>query len=89
VPALLPPDYMIQIFRQLIRERIEELSGKVEDNYFSDKNFDQVLDYEYFKKSLVRIAIMAQDYLGGLKDDLFIKKLEEEIGKKEEEEKKR
>lgn len=47
------------------------------------------MDYEYFKKSLVRIAIMAQDYLGGLKDDLFIEKLEEETKKKQEESRKR
>jgi len=48
-----------------------------------------VLDYEYFKKGLVRIAIMAQDFLGGQKEDLLIGKLSEETKKKEEEDRKR
>ena len=44
-----------------------------------------MLDYEYFKKGLVRIAIMAQDKLGGQKEDLLLSKLEEETKKNDEE----
>jgi hypothetical protein len=65
VPALLPPDAMVTIFRQLIRERREELTGKIENDYIGDQNFALVLDYDYFKKALIRIAIMSQDLLGG------------------------
>ena len=38
VPALLLPEDMVQIYRQLIRERIEEISGKGEESfYMNDK----------------------------------------------------
>ena len=48
-----------------------------------------MLDFEYFKKGLVRIAIMAQDMLGGQKEDLLIDKLNEETRKAEEEKRKK
>jgi hypothetical protein len=38
VPALLPPETMVFIFRQLIRERIAENSANLEDNYLGDNN---------------------------------------------------
>jgi hypothetical protein len=59
------------------------------ENYLGDNNAAQILDYEYFKKALVRIAIMAQDYLGGQKEELFIEKLQEETKKKGDEKRKR
>ncbi len=68
---------------------MEENAATLGENYIGDNNSAQVLDYEYFKKALVRIAIMAQDYLGGQKEELFIEKLQEETQKKEEEQRKR
>ena len=41
-----------------------------------------------FKKSLVRIAIMAGEQLGGLREDQLIQKLEEEGRKKRKERRK-
>ena len=38
IPVLLPPETTVQIFRQLIRERIEEVSGGLVENYLGDKN---------------------------------------------------
>ena len=95
VPALLQPEDMVQIYRQLIRERIEELAslnakeGGSGVGYLSDNKFSQVLNYEYFKKGLVRIGIMAQDLLGGQREDLLLEKLAEETKNKEEEEKRK
>ena len=41
------------------------MSTKIKDDYLGDENFAIVLDYEYFKKALIRIAVMAQNLLGG------------------------
>ena len=49
----------------------------------------QVLDYEFFKKSLVRIAVMAQDELGGQREDLLLQKLDLETKKKQDDQRKR
>lgn len=57
--------------------------------YINDKMMAQVLDYEFFKKSIVRIAIMAQDELGGQREDLLLQKLDLETKKKHEDQKKR
>ena len=89
IPTLIQPDDAVSIFRQLIRERIEELSGLGGENYLSDKNFAQVLDFDYFKKSLIRIAILAQDSLGAQNSDLLLAKLDKETQSKEEESRKK
>lgn len=66
VPALIPPEDAVQIYRQLVRERLDEIKSQMgTQTYINDKMMAQVLDYEFFKKSIVRIAIMAQDELGG------------------------
>ncbi len=46
------------------------------------------MDYEMFKKSLIRIAIMAQDQLGTMQEGDLLKKFEEETKKKNENRKK-
>jgi hypothetical protein len=57
------------IYKQLIRERVESIEGlygaKLQDAYVEDKLNVQALDFEYFKKALIRISVMAQDKLGG------------------------
>lgn len=42
--------------REMIDDKKQDL-----DEYLNDKGNTQVMDYEMFKKSLIRIAIMAQD----------------------------
>jgi len=76
VPGLVTPEDIVQVYRQLIRERVEEVEGKVKDQYLQDNKHAQVLDYNYFKKGLIRLAVMAQDWLGGQKEDLLLQKLE-------------
>lgn len=73
VPALLPVDEMTHTFRLLVRERQDE----------SKDEKMQVLDYKYFIKALVRIAALAQDYLGGQKGQKLEKKMEELTKEKE------
>jgi hypothetical protein len=41
------------------------------------------MDYDMFKKALVRIAIMAQDKLGGQNEDKLTGKLDNERNKQE------
>jgi hypothetical protein len=67
VPALIPIKDMNNMFKLLVRERMTE----------DPQVTMQVLDYKYFMKSLVRIAAIAQDYLGGQKGKLLEKHLEE------------
>jgi hypothetical protein len=67
VPALIPIKDMNNMFKLLVRERMTE----------DPQITMQVLDYKYFMKSLVRIAAIAQDYLGGQKGKLLEKHLQE------------
>ena len=43
----------------------KKLREGLDENYIGDRNFEQVMDFEFFKKALIRIAIMAQNLLGG------------------------
>lgn len=67
VPALLPIDEINRQFKALVRQRQDERS---------DVRL-QVLDYDYFLKALVRIAALAQDYLGGQRGARLEKHIEE------------
>jgi len=67
VPTLIPIEEMNRTFKLLVRERQQE----------SNDIKLQVLDYKYFIKSLVRIAAIAQDYLGGQKGTRLEKRMEE------------
>jgi hypothetical protein len=67
VPALLPVDEINKMFKLLVRERMtEDPEVKM-----------QVIDYKYFLKSLVRIAALSQEYLGGQKGKKLEKHMEE------------
>ena len=64
IPSLLQPEDIVQVFRQLIREKQDDATStyiltKTEENYLVDKNFAQIIDYDNFKKALVRIATLA------------------------------
>ncbi|TNV72993.1 hypothetical protein FGO68_gene7502 [Halteria grandinella] len=75
IPTLLQPEDIVQIFRQLIREKNEEVQSQMhdkEDNYLVDQNFAQIIDFEQFKKVLVRIATLAaaENHAGGINSKL-------------------
>lgn len=72
IPTLIPINEIIYIFNQLTRERNE-----------ADPKSVQTIDYESFKKALVRISAVAQGLLGGQKGPLLEKKMEEETKKTE------
>lgn len=81
IPSLLQPDDIVQIFRQLIREKQDDLTQtyittKSQENYLVDRNFAQIIEYEEFKKVLVRIATLtaSEQQAGGINA-----KLEREI----------
>lgn len=67
VPVLLQPEEMVHIFRTIIKEKLDnfEKNRNKDTQYFGDKEWSQSLDLEMFKKALVRVAVMAQDKLGG------------------------
>jgi len=48
-----------------------------------------MIDYQAFKKALVRIAVIAQEKLGGAEADLLAKKLQNDKSKHEEQKKQR
>lgn len=77
INTLIPIQEVIYIFHQLVRERTDE-----------DRTANQAIDFEYFKKALVRIAVVGQTLLGGEKGPEFEKKMEE-LKQKEEEDKAR
>ena len=70
---------MVLIFRQVVREKQADYEKKrnADQTYFGDHEWSQTLDFEMFKKALVRISIMAQDKLGGQYEDRLAAKLEE------------
>ena len=76
---------MVLIFRQVVREKQADYEKKrnADQTYFGDHEWSQTLDFEMFKKALVRISIMAQDKLGGQYEDRLAAKLEEEHKKEE------
>lgn len=75
IPSLLQPEDIVQIFRQLMREKNEEVQSQMhdtEDNYLVDQNFAQIIEFEQFKKVLVRIATLAatENHAGGINTKL-------------------
>ena len=78
VPTIIPIQQIVYIFHLLVREAND-----------LDPNNGQVLDYEFFKKALVRIAVVGQQLLGGQNGPKFEKKMTEYKSKEEEERKKK
>lgn len=85
IPVLLQPEDLVLIFRQVVREKQAEYEKKrnADSTYFGDQDWSQTLDFDMFKKALVRISIMAQDKLGGQYEDKLSAKLDEERKKEE------
>lgn len=88
VPALMPPEKLVLIFRQLIRDMQFNLTTN-QDTYIGDNVRAQVLTYDWFKQALVRIAVAAQNELGGQREDQLIDFLSKEGMKRKEEDKKK
>lgn len=91
IPNLVQPEDIVQIFRYLMREKNEnmqsQLTDRGDDNYLGDKNFAQLIDYEQFKKFLVRIATLSateQLGLGTINDKLDKETASKKIAKKSE-----
>jgi hypothetical protein len=66
IPTIMQVPQIVYIFHQLVREANDE-----------DPKNGQVLNYEYFKKALVRVATVGQQLLGGQVGPKFEKKQEE------------
>lgn len=77
IPTVIPINEILYIYNQLARERNDE-----------DPKASQELNYEYFKKALVRISAVGQALLGGQNGPKFEKKMEE-LKEKEEKDKKK
>jgi len=75
IPNLVTPDDMVFVYKHLIRE--------INDDPKSDQQHKRagMLDYEAFKKAIVYISIIAQEKLGGGKQDNLKKKLQEDKAK--------
>jgi len=78
IPTIIPVNQIIYIFHQLVRERTAE-----------DPSANNSLDYEYFKKGLVRISAVGQALLGGQNGPKFEKKMEELKGKEDKDKKRK
>jgi hypothetical protein len=66
IPTVIPINEIIYIYNQLVRERYDE-----------DPKAPQELNYDYFKKALVRISAVGQALLGGQNGPKFERKMEE------------
>ena len=77
---MITPDDMVFIYKHLIRE----LNDDSKKDKQTEKNRKAgMLDYEAFKKAIVRISIIAQEKLGGGNSDNLKKKLEDDSKKNE------
>lgn len=78
-PHLITPEDLVYIFKNLIREEKE----KTDDPYMQASA--TMIDYEAFKKAIVRIVAMAQERLNAAgkpdKDDKLVAKLKEQASK--------
>lgn len=78
IPTLIPNEEMVHLFHEILRQR----HAQEDDRIMS-------IDYNHFKKAIVRIAALGQDLLGGQKEDLLQEKLNKERSKNENEAKKK
>lgn len=76
VPTLIPVEDVVHTFHRLMRECLNEFPD-------SDEARLQVLNFDFFKRALVRIAALGQANLGGQKNAVLEKKMEEENEKRE------
>lgn len=84
-PDLIPPEDMMFIYKNLLGES-EERARAGTDEVSIQNRTSGMIDYNAFKKAIVRISIMAQEKLGGTDEDLLKAKLEKEEAAKREKE---
>ena len=88
-PDLLTPDDMMYIYKNLLGES-QDLANSANDPTSELNRISGMIDYESFKKAIVRISVMAQDKLGvGANEDLLKQKLERDAKVKEAEKKRK
>lgn len=78
IPTVVPIQEITYIFNQLVREKQD-----------TDPDSAKALDYEFFKKAIVRISAVGQALLGGQNGPKFEKKMDELRAKEEEDLKKK
>ena len=78
IPTLMPVHEISYIYNQLLREKLDLEPDSL-----------KAIDYEHFKKGIVRISAVGQSLLGGQNGPKFEKKMEEEKAKADEEAKKK
>ena len=73
VPEFVTPDDMVFIYKSLLSENKDRAQ---DDKQALLSHTAGMVDYQAFKKAIVRISVMAQEKLGGVNEDLLAKKLE-------------
>ena len=74
---------MVHIYKNLVRE----MTDLDKQNADPDHRLSGMIDYEAFKKALVRIACIAQEKLGIDDEDRLARKLQNDQANREEKEK--
>lgn len=78
IPTLMPVQEITYIYNQLLREKLDLEPDSL-----------KAIDYEHFKKAVVRISAVGQSLLGGQNGPKFEKKMEEVKAKEDEDAKKK
>ena len=78
IPTLMPVQEITYIYNQLLREKLDLEPDSL-----------KAIDYDHFKKAVVRISAVGQSLLGGQNGPKFEKKMEEVKAKEDEDEKKK
>ena len=76
-PNFLPPDDVVFIYKNLVREQQDVAQLRTDKDSIKHRT-SGMIDYEAFKKALVRVAVLAQEKLGGADQDLLAAKLDAE-----------
>lgn len=87
-PDLLQPDDMLHIFKNLLAESVE-LAKEQTDEQSQHNQTSGMIDFDAFKKAIVRISSLAQEKLGGANEDLLKKKLDSDAQKRAKEDEKK
>ncbi len=82
-PNYITPEDMVHIYKNLVRE----MTDLDKQNLDPDHKLSGMIDYEAFKKALVRIACLAQEKLGIDDEDRLARKLQNDQANREEKEK--
>lgn len=76
MPTLIPVEDLNHTFHRLMREQKDQFPD-------SDECRHNVMNFDFFKRALIRISALGQANLGGQKGAVLEKKMEEENEKRE------